>query len=91
MNIIRLFNAGQIPALASGYRSLIVKEGRTKAQLLDWTTLETAKIDLRELKRMKPEPARYDWRRVKRCIKARLRYRETTKFIKEVLNHKETV
>ena len=41
--LYRVYNSGEIPSLAHGWRSVIaVPPGRKWLTLIDWTTLETA-------------------------------------------------
>jgi hypothetical protein len=54
--LYRVFNQGEIPSLAHGWRSVIaLTPGRKWLTLIDWTTLETARIDLAAWARLKPQ------------------------------------
>ena len=45
MMLYRVYNAGEIPCPAHGWRSLIaMHRGRKWLTLIDWTTLETADL-----------------------------------------------
>lgn len=89
MEFYRIFNSGSITGLGCGYRTVIGKEeGRTKIRVLDFTTLESVKLERSEFRRMSPEVVPYKWGKVKRIIREGLRYKARTKFIREVLNHK---
>ena len=76
------FNQGEIASLADGWRSVIaLAPGRKWITVLDWTTLEAARLPLDLWRHLNPRPATaYSARRVRAAIKkARLRYvRKTT-------------
>ena len=84
MSIYRIFNQGEIASLADGWRSVIaLPPGRKWITVLDWTTLETARLPLDLWRRLHPCPATgYSARRVRAAIKARLRYASKTKTIR---------
>ena len=86
MSIYRIFNQGEIASLADGWRSVIaLAPGRKWITVLDWTTLETARLPLDLWQRLRPRPATgYSARRVRAAIKARprLRYVRKTKTIR---------
>jgi hypothetical protein len=84
MSIYRLFNQGEIASLSDGWRSVIaLPPGRKWITVLDWTTLETARLPLDLWQRLDPRPATgYSARRVRAAIKARLRYVRQTKTIR---------
>ena len=76
MSIYRIFNQGEIASLAAGWRSVIaLAPGRKWITVLDWTTLETARLPLDLWQRLRPQPATgHSARRIRAAIKARLRY-----------------
>jgi hypothetical protein len=84
MSIYRIFNQGEIASLADGWRSVIaLASGRKWITVLDWTTLETARLPLDLWQRLRPRPATgYSARRVRAAIKARLRCVRRTKTIR---------
>ena len=84
MSIYRIFNQGEIASLAHGWRSVIaLAPGRKWITVLDWTTLETARLPLDLWQRLDPRPATgYSARRVRAAINARLRYVRQTKTIR---------
>jgi hypothetical protein len=81
--LYRIFNQGEIASLGAGWRSVIaLKPGRKWVTVVDWTTLEAARLPLDLWQRMRPRPASgYSARRVRAAIKARLRYVRKTKTI----------
>lgn len=87
MHMIRIYNQGNIAALGCGYRSVLVKEGRKKVKLFDWTTCEIAQVDKRIFEKMKKEELSYNMRKVAKVIRERVRagYCVKTLFVKEVL------
>lgn len=89
--IYRIFNQGEIPQLATGYRSVIaLQPGRKWIKIIDWSTLETANVEIATWARMKPaEETHLKIRKVKSIMKARLRYVTKTETIKEALKSLE--
>jgi hypothetical protein len=83
MSLYRVFNEGEIASLAHGWRSVIaLVPGRKWITIVDWTTLETARVPLDLWQRLRPRPVTgYSLRRVRAVIKARLRYVEKTRAI----------
>lgn len=85
--INRIYNAGEIPALAHGWRSVIALEpGRKWITIIDWTTLETAKLDLASWTRLKPLPHELKPRKVLAAMRKRLEYVQSTAAIKEAMS-----
>jgi hypothetical protein len=57
MSIYRIFNQGEIARLADGWRSVIaLAPGRKWITILDWTTLETARLPLDLWERLHRDP-----------------------------------
>jgi hypothetical protein len=55
MSIYRIFNQGEIPSLADGWRSVIaLAPGRKWITVLDWTTLDAARLPLDLWQRLGP-------------------------------------
>jgi hypothetical protein len=83
MSLHRIFNQGEIASLAHGWRSVIALDpGRKWITIVDFATLETARLPLDLWQRLQPQPATgYSRRRVRAAIAARLRYVEKTKAI----------
>jgi hypothetical protein len=85
-NIYRIYNQGEIPQLASGYRAVIaLHPGRKWIVLVDWSTLETAKVEIATWERMKPQPVDFRLRPVIRAMKERLKYVAATQSIKDAM------
>jgi hypothetical protein len=83
MSLHRVFNQGEIANLAGGWRSVIaLKPGRKWITIVDWTTLDSARLPLDLWQRLDPRPATgHSARRIRAAIKARLRYTEKTRTI----------
>ena len=86
--LYRVYNQGEIPALAHGWRSIIaLTPGRKWITLLDWTTLETARLEIALWQRLKPQPDdRLNPRQVRAAMRRRLRYVTPTEPIREALH-----
>lgn len=86
-----IFNDGTIKSLACGYRSVIaLPPGRKFIVLVDWTTLETAKLDLASWARMKPAPQEVPPKRaraIRKAMKARAAYITPTNAAKEAMKN----
>jgi hypothetical protein len=87
MTVYRIYNQGEVPSLAHGWRSVIALEpGRKWVTVIDWTTLETARLDLATWARMKPEELHdYSPRKIRGAIRRRLEYVQATQAIKDAL------
>lgn len=87
MSIYRIFNQGEIASLADGWRSVIALPPRRKwITVLDWTTLDAARLPLDLWRRLGPRPAMgYSPRRVRAAIKARLRYAAKTRTVQAAI------
>lgn len=84
--IYRIFNQGEIAQLAHGWRSVIaLPPGRKWITLIDWTTLETAKLELSTWQRLKPQPAEYRSNRILAAMRRRLHYTSKTQAIQEAM------
>jgi len=86
--LYRVYNQGDIPSLAHGWRSVIaLPPGRKWVTLIDWTTLETARIDLASWASLKPEADhRISRRKVRIHMRQRRHYVTATQAIKEALS-----
>jgi hypothetical protein len=84
----RVYNQGELTSLAHGWRSVIaLTPGRKWITLIDWTTLETARIDLGTWQTLKPQPNRgMNPRKVRAHMRRRLHYVAPTQAIKEALS-----
>lgn len=84
MSLYRIFNQGEVPNLGTGWRSVVaLTPGRKWITILDWTTLDTARLPLDLWRRLDPRPATgYSPRRIRAAIKSRLRYVSSTKTIR---------
>ena len=71
MSLYRIFNQGEIASLAAGWRSIIaLSPGRKWITIVDWATLERARLPLDLWQRLNPQPATgYSARRVRAAIK----------------------
>jgi hypothetical protein len=66
-----IFNQGEIAGLAAGWRSVIaLAPGRKWVTVVDWTTLETARLPLDLWPRLRPQQANgYSARRIRAAIR----------------------
>ena len=85
--LYRVYNQGEIPSLAHGWRSIIaLTPGRKWVTVIDWTTLETARLEIAEWQRLKPQPDDgLNRRKVRAAMRRRLRYVTPTEAIREAL------
>jgi hypothetical protein len=85
--LCRVYNAGEIPALAHGWRSVIAMHpGRKWITVIDWATLETARIEIAVWEKLGPQPdSRINRRKVRRIMRRRLKYTASTRPIAEAL------
>ena len=85
--LYRVYNQGEIPSLAHGWRSVIaLTPGRKRITLLDWTTLETARLEIAAWERLQPQPEHgINPRKVRAAMRRRLRYVSQTETIREAL------
>jgi hypothetical protein len=83
----RVYNAGDLGNLACGWRSLIVlRPGRKWITLVDWTTLESARVPLVLWQRLPKMPAvGFSRRRVLAYMRARCKYVAPSATIKEAM------
>jgi hypothetical protein len=85
--LYRVYNQGEIPSLAHGWRSVIaLTPGRKWITLIDWTTLETARLEITVWQRLKPRP--HDGlnpRNMRAAMRRRLRYVTPTGAIRDAL------
>ena len=83
--LYRVYNQGEIPSLAHGWRSVIaLTPGRKWVTLIDWTTLETARLEVAAWERLKPQPDNSLIRRkVRAVIRRRLHYVTPTEAIRK--------
>jgi hypothetical protein len=85
--LYRVYNQGEIASLAHGWRSIIIlTPGRKWVTVIDWTTLETARLDIAAWQRLKPQPHdRLNPRKVGAAMRRRLKYTAPTQAIREAL------
>lgn len=83
----KVYNQGELSGLAHGWRSVLALEpGRKWITVIDWSTLEVARVALSVWQGMRPELAdNFSPRRVKAIMKRRLRYVTPTQAIKEAM------
>jgi hypothetical protein len=83
----RVFNQGEIPSLAHGWRSVIVlTPGRKWLTVIDWTTLETARMQISGWQNLRPHDAGHlNRRKVRAVIRHRLKYATRTRAINQAL------
>ena len=89
MNIMlyRVYNSGEIPPLAHRWRSVIaLRPGRRWITLIDWTTLETARMEIAAWERLEPQPdGGMNPRKVRAVMRRRLKYVTPTQAIEQAL------
>jgi hypothetical protein len=85
--IYRVYNQGEIPSLAHGWRSVIaLTPGRKWVTVIDWTTLETARIEIKLWQTLKPQlHGRLNRRKVRAMMRRRLGDVTPTGAIREAL------
>jgi hypothetical protein len=85
--IIRVYNQGEIPSLAHGWRSVIaLTPGWRWVTLIDWTTLETARLEVAAWETLKPQPDNsLNPRKVRAAMRRRLHYVTPTEAIRKAL------
>jgi hypothetical protein len=85
--IYRVFNQGDIPALADGWRSVIALHlGRKWVTLIDWTTLDTARVEIAVWEALKPVADKgINRRKVRGAMRQRLKYTPSTRTIAEAM------
>jgi hypothetical protein len=85
--VYRIFNQGEIPALADGWRSVVaLSPGRKWITVIDWTTLETARLDVTAWQRLKPQPhTNAKLRTVRSIMRRRLKYVTPTQAMKDAI------
>jgi hypothetical protein len=86
--IYRVYNQGEIPSIAHGWRSVIaLPPGRKWITLIDWTTLETCRMDSVLWQKLKPQPATgINLRKVRVHMRRRLQCVTATQAIKDAIN-----
>jgi hypothetical protein len=85
--LYRVFNQGELAGLAHGWRCVIaLKPGRKWLTVIDWTTLETARLEIAAWERLYPHDARgMNLRKVRAVMRQRLKYVTPTKSIKAAM------
>jgi hypothetical protein len=85
--LYRVYNQGEIPSLAHGWRSVIaLTPGRKWITVLDWTTLETARLEIARWQRLKPQPNdRLNPRKVRAVMRRRQQFVTPTEPIRQAL------
>src|SRR5262249_18675876 len=85
--LFRVYNAGDLGSLACGWRSLIaLKPGRKWITVVDWTTLETARLPVALWNTLpKIECTRFSRRRVAGYMRARAKYTGSNATIKHAI------
>jgi hypothetical protein len=85
--LYRVYNAGEITGLAHGWRSVIaLPPGRKWLTLIDWATLETARVEIAVWEKLKPQPdGGVNRRKVRAIMRRRLNYSPSTQAIAEAL------
>jgi hypothetical protein len=85
--LYRVYNQGEIASLAHGWRSIIaLTPGRKWVTLIDWTTLETARLEIATWERLKPQPDDgLNPRKVRAVMRWRLKYITPSEPIREAL------
>lgn len=85
--LYRVYNQGEIPSLAHGWRPVItLTPGRKWITVIDWTTLETARLEIAAWQRLKPQPhGRLNPRKVRAIMRRNLRCVTPTGPIRDAL------
>jgi hypothetical protein len=83
--LFRIYNQGEISSLAHGWRPVIaLTPGRKWITILDWTTLETASLEIALWQKLRPQPAdQLNPRKVRAIMRRRLKYVTPTESIQE--------
>jgi hypothetical protein len=86
--IYRVYNQGEIPALAHGWRSVIaLTPGRKWITVIDWTTLETARMEIAAWAKLHPiETTGLNHRKVADSMRRRLKDATATQAIRQALH-----
>jgi hypothetical protein len=86
--LFRVYNQGEIPLLAHGWRSVLcLTPGRKWVTVIDWTTLETARLEIPAWERLNPQPdGGMSPRKVRAAMRRRLAYATPTQAIREALH-----
>jgi hypothetical protein len=86
--LYRVYNQGEITPLAHGWRCVIaLTPGRKWLTVIDWTTLETARLEIAEWDSLKPLPTpAISSRKVRAVMRRRLPYVTATQPIKDALS-----
>ena len=86
--LYRVFNQGEIPTLGHGWRSIVsLTPGRKWVTVIDWTTLETARIEIATWETLKPlEATGLTRRKVRSAMRQRLKYTTATRAINQALS-----
>lgn len=72
----RVFNAGAIRCVGSGYRHLLVRLGRKNVTVLDYVTLAACQVPVRVWHNLHPESIAFDHNLIKNLIRAKMKGRE---------------
>ncbi len=85
--LYRVYNQGELPCLAHGWRSVIaLTPGRKWVTVIDWTTLETTRMEVAAWAKLQPlEAAGLNRRKVHAAMRRRLKYATATQAIKQAL------
>jgi hypothetical protein len=82
-----VYNTGEIPTLAHGWRSVIaIRPGRKWLTLIDWATLATARVEIAAWEKLKPVPdSSINRRKVRAVMRHRLKYSASTQTISDAI------
>ena len=84
--VYRIYNAGQIKKVPSGWRSFVVfATGRKYIHICDWTNLKMAVIDVRTWQALHPQAQEVSATAIMNCIRRMLRVIKKTGKIKAVI------
>jgi hypothetical protein len=85
--LYRVFNQGEIPTLGHGWRSVVaLTPGRKWLTVIDWTTLESARIEIALWENLKPHATSgMNRRKVRAAMRRRLHYAMATRAVNEAL------
>lgn len=88
MSLYRIYNQGELPHIAHGWRSVVaLPPGRKYITVLDWTTLEHCKVTIDVWQRLKPELIEHCKASfIRKTIKSRLAGQKPSQLIRSILN-----
>ena len=85
--LYRVYNQGEIATLAHGWRCVVaLTPGRKWVTLVDWTTLESTRLEIAAWEKLRPCPHKgVNPRKVRAVMRRRLKYVTPTRAIEEAI------